>query len=512
MIPTTAGEIATIVGGQLSNLDAATPVTGPVEFDSRKVTPGSVFLCLPGARVDGHDFAQTAAEAGAACSLAARPVAAGAIVVKPLGKQDSNADAFAHDPDGSGAAVLEALGKLARHTVDALADREQSGLPGENLTVVGVTGSAGKTSTKDMMATVLRTAGETVAPKGSFNNEIGHPYTVMTCTEDTKYLVAEMSARGVGHIAHLAEVAPPKFGAVLNVGTAHLGEFGSRDVIAQAKGELVESLPAAEDGGVAILNADDDYVAGMAPRTTAKVVYFSTDPTKADSADYVAKDIELDELARARFTLVFPNREEHPVVLQVSGAHQVSNALAAAAVGVEAGLPTKQVADALSSHVAASERRMDVQTRADGVTVINDSYNANPDSMRAGIDALVRCANARDDVRSWAVLGQMGELGDSATQEHEKLAENLAEQGVKVLVAVGTSANVCALAEKARQLGLNTVRVANTDEAANAVSESISSDDVVLVKASYADGLWRVADALLADEHVGQNLSDKEAN
>ncbi|WP_448852375.1 UDP-N-acetylmuramoyl-tripeptide--D-alanyl-D-alanine ligase [Corynebacterium sp. 335C] len=491
MIPMTAGEIAAICGGELLNADAGAPVIGPAEFDSRKVTPGCVFLALPGARADGHDFAAAAAEAGAALVLAARPVDAPCVVVEPLGPQDSNADAFAHDPDGSGAAVLEALGRLARATVDRLTEAG-------DFTVVGVTGSAGKTSTKDMMATVLRTAGPTVAPRGSFNNEIGHPYTVLQCGQGTRHLVAEMSARGIGHVAHLARIAPPRIGAVLNVGTAHLGEFGSRETIAQAKGELVEALPSADEGGVAVLNADDALVAGMAPRTRATVVTFSAEGR--DGADFRAEDVELDELARASFTLRCPDGSAHPVRLRVHGVHQVANALAAAACGVAAGIAPEQVAAALSDHVAASERRMDVRTRADGVTVINDSYNANPDSMRAGLDALARTAAAREGASSWAVLGQMGELGDDSAAEHARLAEAVAEHRVGTLVAVGSGEGVTALADAAEAAGVAVIRAAGVDEAVASAAAGVRPGDVVLVKASYADGLWRVADGLLADD------------
>ena len=491
MIPMTAGEIAEICGGELHHVDPDAPVIGPAEFDSRAVTQGCIFLALPGARADGHDFAAQAASAGAALVLAARPVDAPCCVVTPLGPQASNADAFAHDPDGSGAAVLEALGRLARATVDGLtADG--------GLTVVGVTGSAGKTSTKDMMATVLRAAGPTVAPRGSFNNEIGHPYTVLQCGPGTRHLVAEMSARGVGHIAHLARIAPPRIGAVLNVGTAHLGEFGSRETIARAKGELVEALPEAADGGVAILNADDPLVAGMAPRTRARVVTFSAEG-RAD-AGYRAEDVDLDELARASFTLRFPDGSAHPVRLRVHGAHQVANALAAAAAGVAAGIAPARVAAALSDHVAASERRMDVGTRADGVTIINDSYNANPDSMRAGLDALARTAAAREGAAAWAVLGQMGELGDDSAAEHEQLAGVVAEQGVDTLVAVGSGEGVAALAGAAEAAGVTVIRAADVDAAVASAAAGVRPGDVVLVKASYADGLWRVADGLLADD------------
>ena len=478
MIALTAAEIAHIVGGELAHVNDDATVTQPAEFDSRKIREGSLFLALPGARVDGHDFIDQAVAAGATMALAARDVGQPAVVVKPLGKQDSNADAFAHDPDGSGAAVLEALGKLARYVVDELKK--------DQLHVVGVTGSAGKTSTKDMMATLLRTDGPTVAPKGSFNNEIGHPYTVLQCTSETKYLVAEMSARGIGHVAHLARIAPPTIGAVLNVGTAHLGEFGSREAIAQAKGELVEALPAAEQGGVAVLNADDDYVTGMAPRTQAKVVFFSADENseRHATADYRATNVQLDDFARASFDLHVPDGRTFPIQLQVYGAHQVANALAAIAVAVESGIDAEQVAKAMAAHVAASERRMDVQQLTGNIVVINDSYNANPDSMRAGIDALARTAAGptHQDASSWAVLGQMGELGDSAEDEHSSLGEYLVGRGIDRLIAVGESSNVHALADKAEELGLNTSRVPDTSTAADLVAAEVRPDDVVLVR------------------------------
>ena len=495
MIPLKAADIARIVGGELVHCDPQAKVTRPAEFDSRKAGPGSLFLALPGARVDGHDFIAKAISSGATLALAARDVGEPAVVLTPLGKQESNADAFAHDPRGEGAAVLRALGTLARFVVDTLA-------PG-GLDVIGVTGSAGKTSTKDMLATILRAEGPTVAPEGSFNNEIGHPYTVLQADHDTKYLVAEMSARGVGHVAHLAEIAPPKVGAVLNVGTAHLGEFGSREVIAQAKGELVEALPSAAAGGVAVLNADDDLVAAMATRTSAKVVYFSA--AGAAQADYRATDITLDDVARASFTLHTPSGQ-FPVALAVHGAHQVANALAAIAVAVELGVDTADVVAAISSHVAASRRRMEVQELPSGLVIINDSYNANPDSMRAGIDAMLRTATARSSA-AWAVLGQMGELGAATEQEHHKLAEYLQESGVNNLVAVGESDGVRALADKALELGLNTFKASDTRAAAEYVAAQVGSRDVVLVKASYADQLWQVADLLT----VAQETVDDES-
>ncbi|MDK7138151.1 UDP-N-acetylmuramoyl-tripeptide--D-alanyl-D-alanine ligase [Corynebacterium simulans] len=506
MIALTLQEIADITGGRLDCVeDPSVQVTGFVEFDSRKVTPGGLFLALPGARVDGHDFAEKAVASGAVAVLAARPVGVSAIVVEPKGKVEgdgANADIYANDEDGSAAAVIEALSALARAVTQRLATDSA-------LNIVGVTGSAGKTSTKDLIATIFRAAGETVAPPGSFNNEVGLPYTALRCDEHTEYLVAEMSARGIGHIRHLTNITAPKVGVVLNVGSAHLGEFGSRENIAQAKGELVEALPSAKDGGVAVLNADDPFVAGMAPRTDAKVVYYSAVDKQGSNAQYYATQIQLDDVARASFMMHTPYAQPLPVKLQVFGAHQVSNALAAAAAAIELGLSAELVANALSGHRIASEHRMDVRNRRDGVTLIDDSYNANPDSMRAAIAALAYTAAARPDARSIAVLGEMGELGEDALDSHRQLGSELAKYHVDHLVAVGTSVNTRAMAEAAQAKGINTSICADVDEAAKIVDGLLrtapvgvddwpnrDAKDVVLVKASNAQRLWLVAEKL----------------
>ena len=500
MIELTLAEVADAVGGTLHDgADPEARVTGPVEFDSRKIAPGGLFLALPGARVDGHDFAaQAVNEGGAVAALTARPVGVPAIVVEPKGPGDATAEAYANDADGSATAAIDALGALARRVVDTLASADRP--EAERLTVVGVTGSAGKTSTKDLIASVLRRSGSTVAPPGSFNNEIGHPYTALRCTEETRYLVAEMSARNIGHIAHLARIAPPAVGVELNVGTAHLGEFGSRENIARAKGELVEALPAAEDGGVAVLNGDAPFVAAMAPRTRARVVTFSAAEPPAPGAVYTASDITLDDVARASFTFgvraADGTVETHPVRLRVFGAHQVSNALAAAAVGVESGIAPAEVAAALSEHVTASANRMDVHTRADGVTLINDAYNANPDSMRAGIAALAYTAAARPEAKSWAVLGEMAELGGDALTEHARIGDELERYRVDHLVAVGHSEPVAELPRPAQPRGVTTQRVGDAEAAAAVVGKQLRRGDVVLVKASNSQGLWRVAAAL----------------
>lgn len=493
MIDLTLREVAAIVGGTLHDVpDPEARVTGTVEFDSREIGPGGLFLALPGARVDGHDFAATAIEKGAVAVLGARPVGVPAIVVPVSGETDNRVMALENDTDGAGAAVLTALGDLAAHCTKTLA--------ADGLTVVGVTGSAGKTSTKDLIAAVLRPLGETVAPPGSFNNEIGHPWTALRATASTRFLVLEMSARGEGHIAALAKVAPPRIGVELNVGTAHLGEFGSREAIARAKGELVEALPAE---GVAVLNADDAAVAAMASRTGARVVFYGT-----GEAEIAAEDVRIDAQARATFTLCTPAGTA-PVALKVHGEHQVHNALAAAAVGLECGATVAQVAEALSGAGAASPRRMDVFTTDDGVTVVNDTYNANPDAMRAALRSLVLMSEhdeagerlpGRERRRTFAVLGEMGELGDESIVEHDRLGRFLVRLDITSTICVGTSRAVHALWQGAvmeGSWGSEAVRVDTRAEAVDRLREELRPGDLVLVKASKSEKMWEVA------EHLG---------
>ncbi len=497
MIDLTLAEIADIVGGELSDITpeaaAATRVTGTVEFDSRAVTAGGLFLALPGARTDGHDFAAGAVAAGAVAVLAARPVGVPAIVVKPVaGQVDSASGALEHDTDGSGAAVLAALGRLAR----AVADRLAAG----GLRIIGVTGSAGKTSTKDLLAAVLAPLGDVIAPPGSFNNELGHPWTVLRATTDTDFLVLEMSARHPGNIAALAAIAPPSIGVVLNVGTAHLGEFGSRDVIAATKSELPQAVPA---DGVVVLNADDGAVAAMAETTAARVVRVSRSP----GADLWAGDVTLDDLARPRFTLHCRGQqgEQHvEVALAVHGDHQVSNALSAAAVALECGATLQQVADALAGAGPVSKHRMQVTTRADGVVVVNDAYNANPDSMRAGLKALAWMAkSARAEsgapVRSWAVLGEMAELGDDAIAEHDSIGRLAVRLDVSRLVVVGTGRTMGAMQHGAVMEGSWGSEVSPVPDAGAALDllrAELEPGDVVLVKASNSAGLGALAEEL----------------
>lgn len=348
-------EIAEIVGGQSYDIpDTAASVTGPVVTDSRAVQPGALFVAFAGEHVDGHDYAERAVAAGAVAVLATRPVGVPAIVV----------------PD-----VTAALGALARRVVERL-----------GTTTVALTGSAGKTSTKDLIAQLLERKGPTVYPAGNLNNEIGLPLTALRAAEDTEHLVLEMGARYIGDIRYLTGLVPPKIGLVLNVGTAHIGEFGGREQIAEAKGEIVEALP---EDGVAVLNADDPLVRAMASRTKARVVLFG----EADDADVRAENVRLTESGQPAFRLHTPTGCSD-VTLRLYGEHHVSNALAAAAVAHELGMSVDEIALALSEAGTLSRWRMEVTERPDGVTVVNDAYNANPESMRAALRALVAMGKA----------------------------------------------------------------------------------------------------------------------
>ncbi|SEO97388.1 UDP-N-acetylmuramoyl-tripeptide--D-alanyl-D-alanine ligase [Trujillonella endophytica] len=460
MIALTLREVAEAVGGRLTGGAPDAPVAGAVTIDSRTVAAGDLFVALPGERVDGHDFLVAAAAAGAAGALTTRPDDALPCVVVD--------DAVA------------ALGRLAA----AVHGR----LVGHGLVTLGITGSSGKTSTKDLLGQVLAEAGPTVSPPGSFNNDIGLPLTVLSADASTRYLVLEMGARGPGHIARLCAVARPRIGVVLNVGSAHLGEFGSPEGTARAKGELVEALPA---DGTAVLNADDPRVLGMAPRTRARVLTTG----RADDAEVRATDVRLDGEGRASFTLAAAG-ERHPVALQVVGEHQVANALSAAGAALAAGMAPAAVARALSAAGARSRWRMEVTRRPDGVVVVNDAYNANPESMRAALAALAGMAGTR----RVAVLGAMGELGPAAAAEHERLGRDAVAAGVDVIVAVGPDA--VGIATGARAAGARdregSVHVPDRAAARALLTEVLVPGDVVLVKASRAYGLELLAADLLS--------------
>ncbi|MDT0475173.1 UDP-N-acetylmuramoyl-tripeptide--D-alanyl-D-alanine ligase [Streptomyces sp. DSM 41014] len=464
MIALSLAEIAAAVGGQTHDIpDPSVQVTAPVVRDSREVVPGGLFVAFAGERVDGHDFAAQVVEAGAVAVLASRPVGVPAIVVDD---------------------VQAALGALARDVVRRL-----------GATVVALTGSAGKTSTKDLIAQVLQRAAPTVWTPGSFNNEIGLPLTALSATDETRFLVLEMGARGIGHIRYLTGLTPPDVGLVLNVGTAHIGEFGGREQIALAKGELVESLPA---GGAAILNADDPLVRAMASRTQAKVLLFG----ESAEADVRAENVRLTDSGQPAFRLHTPSGASD-VTMRLYGEHHVSNALAAAAVAHELGMSVTEIATALSEAGSLSRWRMEVTERPDGVTIVNDAYNANPESMRAALRALAAMGRGR---RTWAVLGKMAELGDEALAEHDAVGRLAVRLNVGKLVAVGgREASWLQLgAYNEGSWGEESVHVSDAQAAVDLLRSELRPGDVVLVKASRSVGLESVAQALLATGAEGE--------
>jgi UDP-N-acetylmuramoyl-tripeptide--D-alanyl-D-alanine ligase len=467
MIPITLRDVAMLTGGSL-HPDAGTVgdivVDGPVVTDSREAGPGSLYVARVGEHADGHAYAGAARDRGAVAALSSRALTElPGVVVED---------------------VQTAFGRVARGVVDRATD----------LTVVAVTGSSGKTSTKDLLAQVLGSAGPTVAPVNSLNGEIGVPLTVCRVTPDTRFLVAEMGARGIGHLTYLTTIAPPDVAIVLNVGVAHVGEFGSREAVAQAKGELVEAL---RPEGLAVLNADDPKVATMRSRTQARVVTVGT----SVDADIRAVDVRLDALGRATFTVDAPvGRAE--VRLLVSGVHQVGNALAAAAAALECGMDLGAVATALSAARSTSRWRMEVHERPDGVTVVNDAYNANPDSMHAALEALRAIGHGPDGPRrTWAVLGEMLELGELSRTEHQGVGRWAAESGTDRLVVVGPGAAPIADGAASTPGARTEVTPVEDADAAYALLQSeLVAGDVVLLKSSRDAGLRWLGDRLVGIE------------
>jgi len=459
VIPMTLAEIASVTDGTLADVpDPHVLVSGASASDSREIVPGGMFAAVTGAHVDGHNFAADATAAGAVCVLASRPVGVPAIIVSD---------------------VIAALGKLAQTVLARI------GSP----TVIALTGSSGKTSTKDLLAQVLTNLGPTVATPRSFNTEIGLPLTVLTADEATRYLVLEMGARHKGDITYLTSLTPPTVGLVLNVGSAHIGEFGSKQAIAEAKGELVEALPDASHGGIAVLNADDDLVAAMTARTTARVLWYG----QAPHATVRASGVQLDDQARARFTLSTPSGTA-VVRLQMHGEHHVSNALATAAAACTLGLDTTATATALSTAQRLSPGRMQVIERDDGVTIINDAFNANPESTRAGLQTVAAMAAGR---RMVAILGEMRELGPDSAAGHARIGELVGQLGIDILVAVGTE-HAQTLAEAAQRANpaLAVETVADGHAAAGLIRDRLTPGDIVLVKASRSLELEALATAL----------------
>ncbi len=474
MIRLSLAEVASVVGGSLAGIseeDArAAVVDGPVVTDSREAGPGGLYVARVGEHADGHDFVGGAVDRGAVAALVTRPVEGATCVVV--------------------ADTQAAFAALSRAVVERV--------PG--LEVVGITGSSGKTSTKDLLGAVLTGVGPTVAPLGSYNSEVGVPLTVCRVTEETRYLVVEMGARGPGHVRYLTEMAPPRIGVVLNVGTAHLGEFGSREAIGLAKSELVQAVPA---DGLAVLNADDDIVAAMASSCAGRVVLVG----EAADAHVRAESVELDAHGFPTFD-VLTSAGRGRVRLGLVGRHHVGNALAVLAVVLELGMSLTEALAAVERARPASRWRMEVTERVDGVTVVNDAYNANPDSMRAALAALEQLGRGR---RTWAVLGSMLELGEESDALHAGVGADAVARGVDELLVVGDLARAtadgaeAALAEASRPArgpgGRTRVRrVPDAESAESILRSELRRGDVALFKSSRDAGLRLLGDRLAAPQ------------
>ena len=457
MIPLTLAEIARAVDGTApGTAGPGLTVTGPVVIDSREVTAGALFAAIAGARSDGHDFAPAAYSAGAVAVLGSRPVDGPCVVVDD---------------------VVIALTKLAGLVRDRLSP-----------VVIGLTGSVGKTTTKDLLAQILEREAPTVATSRSFNNEIGLPLTILRADRQTSYLVLEMGAAKPGDITHLVRVGRPQIGLVLNVGPAHVLTMGGIDGVAKTKAEMVRDLPSAAEGGFALLNADDERVAVMARQTQAAVTFYGTGPDAAVRATNVTPDAA----GRASFTLHTPAAQA-PVRLRLPGEHRVANALAAACAASAVGVPADRITAALSSAVPRSPGRFEIKERPDGVTVIDDAYNANPASTQAAIRTLATMAARR---RTVAVLGEMMHQAEGTIHHHEAIGALAGALGIDVLVAVGKGEGPDAMVAAAREAGVSVYAVPDGDTAIDLLRESLRPADVVLVKASSMVGLSAVAAAL----------------
>jgi UDP-N-acetylmuramoyl-tripeptide--D-alanyl-D-alanine ligase len=458
--------LISVTGGTLVWGSVDTMVNG-VSTDSRGVEPGSLFVAFPGQRVDGHDFLDEAIRSGARALLITRPSEEFAGIVESATRRQV---AIVRVPD-----ALAALQALGRH------HRERLFCP-----VIGVTGSTGKTTTKEFLTSVLATRMKVVSTRGNRNNEMGVPLTIMDAGADTDVLVVEMAMRGRGQIADLCRIARPTMGLVTNVGVSHIELLGSQESIAAAKAELVEAVP--ETGSV-FLNGDDAFSATLALSSGAPVVWYGLD----DACDVRAVDIVLDDQSCASFDIV-ADQMVISVTLAVPGRHNVYNALAAAAVAMQLGLGPEDIVDGLA-RASAGEMRMQSFTSAGGVHVINDAYNANPTSMRAAIETLAGITGAR---RRIAVLGDMAELGSLAELAHFKIGEQLAHHSIEVLITVGERA--ARIADGARAEGMDPDRVrpcATVDEASEVLDDVLEPGDVVLVKASRIMGLERVVEGIV---------------
>jgi UDP-N-acetylmuramoyl-tripeptide--D-alanyl-D-alanine ligase len=464
MIALTLQEIADVTNAELIG-DPSLVVTGSVETDSRLISQGSLFVAKPGEATDGHLFVSSAISSGAVAAIVERKLsdAVAQLVVK-----DS----------------VEALGLLAKHVV---AKVKALG----HLKVIGVTGSNGKTTTKNMLREVLSTHGATIAPMESFNNEVGAPYSMLQISEHTKFLVVEMGAGGIGTIRYLADMAKPDIGIELKVGLAHAGEFGGIEITEQIKAELVKELGA---DGIALLNFDDERVMNMQSRTKAKVITFGV----GSESDFAASDVSI-SLSGTSFKYHSPNRSSTEVNLQILGEHHVYNALAALATAELLGVDRTKAIEALELMKLAEKWRMELNVAKNGLTVINDAYNSSPDSMRAALQTLAQLGRLSGK-KTVAVMGEMAELGEFSAHEHDAIGRIAVRLNLGQVVVVGKGAKLIHMG--ASQEGSWDGESQYFDEISDALGylrEMLTGDEIVLVKSSKSANLRYLGDDLLEE-------------
>lgn len=477
----TAAEIATAVNGELYGIDPETPLTAGVVTDSREVGPGDIYVARRGESFDGIEFAAAAIEAGATLIIGE---SVPTVDDEPL-------------PTVVVADATEALGQLAKHSVEGLRETGE-------LTVIAITGSVGKTTVKDLAADLLAGEAETVWPPNSYNNEVGVPLTALRAGEDTRFLVLEMGARSIGNLAYLTSLIRPDIAVELAVGTAHSGVFGSIENTARAKAELVESLTA---GSTAVLNADDPRVAHMHEVLAPEVetLWFSQReslPEWVAEPDSVVRSTSMstDSSGHPTFTLHLPGEEPREVRLALIGEHHVGNALAAAGIAHACGVGIKSIVTTLSTSSAASRWRMELIDSPSGVTVLNDAYNANPESMRASLKTLASMGRGDEETRprrTFAVLGEMLELGDESVSAHADIGELVVRLNITRTIVVGDGAKpIFNAANLEGSWGNEAVWVATAAEAKDLLVSELSAGDIVLFKSSRDAGLRYLGDEI----------------
>lgn len=467
MLSTDVTTLAEVAGGELLTGDPATMVRG-LWTDSRQVVPGGAFVAFVGERVDGHAFVGEASARGARAVVVTRHDEPLSVSMGSSGRRDV-AVILVPDP-------LAAVQRLAAW------HRSRLGCP-----VIGITGSTGKTTTKDLLMAALAPLGRVTATSGNRNNELGVPLTLLEAGPDTAALVVEMAMRGPGQIAELAHLARPTVGLVTNVGVSHIEVMGSEEAIVEAKGELVAAVP---PEGAVFLNGDDAATEGLRQRASARVTLYGL----SESCTVRGEDVRLLDDGRAAFTLSAPQGTVE-VELPVLGRHNAYNALAAAAVALDLGVAPVEVAAGFRQ-AAMTDMRMQVVDAASGVTVVNDAYNANPVSMRAAVDTL---AGMPSRGRRVAVLGGMAELGSLTELAHFELGEHVSRAGIDVLVTVGSLGERIADGARAEGMPAGAVRpCAVVEEAVEVLDDLLEPGDVVLVKASRVVGLERVVEGVVS--------------